>query len=481
MENQKQQQEISQMSEQPDFSDRSRSTLFVSTIPYSATSEQLQDFFSDIGPVRSCFVVADKTAKNGFRNKGYGYVAYALPEDAERAVRELKKKPFLETRTLKLELAVKKKVAEERKNAGFPLDPEHTQKRAPKKPKPEPTSVSAQTPSQAWKPRSRHTTVRISDLAEGIDKKQVYKKVRKYGEVVKVVYPVSEDDKLLPGVADVIYSSSQDAENAVKHLDQHQFKGFKITAKNTAEEAKPAKQARLIIRNLPWQCTPAHLRKVFAKHGAVVDIQVPHAADGKARGFGFVQYATPADAENAIDAINGTEIMKRPVAVDWALPKAQYDRAIQEDQEQSELADDVEVATANDAERDEHVEEEKGAGEESDTRAQHEAQEDEFDNESEEEGDQPSFYIDREGVSDAEENDATDREEEGSSEGGDNEGSDDDVEVTFEGKEHDGASGVNRERRELKQGGLAANVTEECTLFVRNLSFETTQEELADA
>ena len=59
-----------------------RSTLFVSNLPYSATSTDLQTLFSDIAPVRSAFVVLDKASGV---SKGVGYVAFAIKEDAQEA------------------------------------------------------------------------------------------------------------------------------------------------------------------------------------------------------------------------------------------------------------------------------------------------------------------------------------------------------------------------------------------------------------
>jgi len=35
-------------------------TLFVRNLPYSATNEQLEELFSDIGPIKRCFVVKNK-------------------------------------------------------------------------------------------------------------------------------------------------------------------------------------------------------------------------------------------------------------------------------------------------------------------------------------------------------------------------------------------------------------------------------------
>ena len=88
----------------------SKATLFVSTLPFTSTNEELEEFFSSVGPVRSCFVV-----KKDGKHTGCGYVQYALPEDAQRAIQELKKKKFNEKRTLKIDWAVKKKIVQERK------------------------------------------------------------------------------------------------------------------------------------------------------------------------------------------------------------------------------------------------------------------------------------------------------------------------------------------------------------------------------
>ena len=42
-----------------DISKKSK-TLFVRNLPYSTTNEQLERLFSDIGPIKRCFVVKSK-------------------------------------------------------------------------------------------------------------------------------------------------------------------------------------------------------------------------------------------------------------------------------------------------------------------------------------------------------------------------------------------------------------------------------------
>jgi RNA recognition motif-containing protein len=56
----------------------------VSNLPYTATSTDIQTLFSDIAPVRSAFVVLDKETKV---SKGVAYVAFAIKEDAELAMK----------------------------------------------------------------------------------------------------------------------------------------------------------------------------------------------------------------------------------------------------------------------------------------------------------------------------------------------------------------------------------------------------------
>jgi nucleolar protein 4 len=61
-------------------------TLFVANLPYSFTNTQLEETFSEVGPVRRCFMV---TPKGSDQHRGFGYVTFAVEKDADTAV-ELK-------------------------------------------------------------------------------------------------------------------------------------------------------------------------------------------------------------------------------------------------------------------------------------------------------------------------------------------------------------------------------------------------------
>jgi hypothetical protein len=83
-----------------------RSTLFVSNLPYTATSTDLNTLFSDIAPVRSAFVVLEHGTGT---SKGVGYVSFAIPEDAKAAFDSISTDGIaLDGRKLRIEWATNK-------------------------------------------------------------------------------------------------------------------------------------------------------------------------------------------------------------------------------------------------------------------------------------------------------------------------------------------------------------------------------------
>ena len=63
--------------------------VFVRNLPYSTTDESLTEAFSnEFGPVKEAFIVAEKGP--GGKSKGYGFVYFALAEDAASAVAKSK-------------------------------------------------------------------------------------------------------------------------------------------------------------------------------------------------------------------------------------------------------------------------------------------------------------------------------------------------------------------------------------------------------
>ncbi|MCJ1304978.1 RNA recognition motif-containing protein [Hypocenomyce scalaris] len=78
-----------------------RRSLFVRSLPVSATTESLTEYFSQNYPVRHATVVKNPATK---QSKGYGFVTFADAEDAERAKAEFDGSLF-EGRKIRVEVA----------------------------------------------------------------------------------------------------------------------------------------------------------------------------------------------------------------------------------------------------------------------------------------------------------------------------------------------------------------------------------------
>lgn len=57
--------------------------LYVGSLPYSTTQEQLQELFSRVGTVTSAAVITDKFSG---RSKGFGFVEMSSDEEAKKAI-----------------------------------------------------------------------------------------------------------------------------------------------------------------------------------------------------------------------------------------------------------------------------------------------------------------------------------------------------------------------------------------------------------
>lgn len=117
----------------------------------------------------------------------------------------------------------------------------------------------------------------------------------------------------------VTLCSDQEARTLSNVLKKKKLKDIELDT----EVLGDGKRSRLIIRNLSFKCSVKHLTNVFSKHGQVVHVSIPH-KKGEKSGFGFVQFLLHSEAQNAMNALNGTNIDNRPIAVDWALPKDKY-------------------------------------------------------------------------------------------------------------------------------------------------------------
>ncbi len=81
---------------------------------------------------------------------------------------------------------------------------------------------------------------------------------------------------------------------------------------------------KLFVGNLPFTAEESQLEALFGADGRqVASVRILNDREtGRSRGFGFVEMASPEDAQKAIEALNGHEFMGRPLTVNEAREQA---------------------------------------------------------------------------------------------------------------------------------------------------------------
>jgi len=77
--------------------------------------------------------------------------------------------------------------------------------------------------------------------------------------------------------------------------------------------------AKVYVGNLSWNTTDETLTQAFSQFGQVLDsIVMKDRETGRSRGFGFVTYGTPAEAESAIANLHEQDLDGRRIKVNLA-------------------------------------------------------------------------------------------------------------------------------------------------------------------
>ncbi|KAH9525143.1 hypothetical protein Btru_000425 [Bulinus truncatus] len=209
-------------------SERHGKTLFIRNLPYSTTNEKLEKIFSDIGPIKTCFVVKDKDTG---KCRGFGYVKFTLLEDAEKAFKTIKK---VDSRDIQIIYANKK---EKKKKFGQlkkddPDVEQSTEKKeslpteekkiatpnkwSKKKPTVQPQKGQQQ-PSNPFNEGKRARLI-IRNLSFKCSNEELKKKCEEYGTVVDVNIPTKKTGLKL-GFGFVQFANKAQAGQAVRELN----------------------------------------------------------------------------------------------------------------------------------------------------------------------------------------------------------------------------------------------------------------------
>ncbi|KAK6431131.1 Multiple RNA-binding domain-containing protein 1, partial [Oleoguttula sp. CCFEE 5521] len=128
------------------------------------------------------------------------------------------------------------------------------------------------------------------------------------------------------------FRTAADAQAALQAMDGYALQGHKLQLRASHKGADAAedrcrtdkakrehnKSTKVVVKNLPFEATKKDVRALFGAYGQLRSVRVPKKMDNGARGFAFAEFATPKDAENAIEALKDTHLLGRRLVLDFA-------------------------------------------------------------------------------------------------------------------------------------------------------------------
>lgn len=190
----------------------SKATVFVRGLPLSIDDAALESLFSEAGPVKKCFVIRDKASR---KSRGYGFVLYALQQDAASAVKLFNGRDEQGSR-LRVAFALKKNRPFLEKEPGEVVGA--AKRGAQKKQKKPARDANVAAKAAAGKRGGRKGRLIVRNLAFGVTEKKLAKVFAKYGKVVETHIPRHKDSGKSRGFAFVEYAQVAHAEKALRSV-----------------------------------------------------------------------------------------------------------------------------------------------------------------------------------------------------------------------------------------------------------------------
>jgi len=247
---------------------------YVGNLSWDVAWQDLKDHMRQAGDV----VFAEVMTESDGRSKGCGIVEYQTPEEAQEAIRTL-------TDTdLKGRMIF---VREDRETSSGNVGGKQS------------------------------CSVYVGNLAFETSWQDLKDHMRAAGNVDQANV-LSSDDGRSKGCAIVQYQRPQDAQRAIRELQNTTLDGRPIFVREDREQGSSGGGGcQLFVGNLSYDTTWKELKDHFRQCGDVERADVMEAPDGRKKGYGTVRFYKRKDANNAIRRLNGVELMGRRLEVRW--------------------------------------------------------------------------------------------------------------------------------------------------------------------
>lgn len=267
--------------------------IFIKNLDKSIDHKALYDTFSDFGNILSCKVALDEKGAS----KGYGFVHYETQKMADDAIQKVNGCVIGSSNLVVFVGPFISKKERQQQNA------------------------------------ANYTNVYVKDLNPNASYAEVDALFSKYGKITSGVIMKNENG-ISRGFGFFNFETHEQAKATVEALNNFEFQGKRIyvaRAQKKSERRQELQQTyrsylmdhmrkgtNLYVKNLDDDVTDVMLQEEFKKFGQITSCVVMKDEKGVSRGFGFVCFGTPEEANKASNELNNKQIWSKPLYVSFA-------------------------------------------------------------------------------------------------------------------------------------------------------------------
>ncbi|XP_024986890.1 polyadenylate-binding protein 7-like [Cynara cardunculus var. scolymus] len=279
--------------------------VFVKNLNESIDNVQLQELFQSFGNILSCKV---STFEDG-KSKGYGYVQFESEESSNAAIENLNGTSF----------------------GGKQIYVGKFMKKSDRL-----------LPS----PDAKYTNLYIKNLDLDITEDVLKQKFSVFGNIVSLVI-VQDDNGVSKGFGFVNFENPDDAKKATEAMNGLNL-GAKVLYVGRAQKKSEREQilrrqfeewrkeqiskyqgSNVYVKNINDNVTENELRECFSQCGTITSAKLMINDKGMSKGFGFVCFSTPEEANKAVNTFHGYMFHGKPLYVAIAQRKEERQAQLQ--------------------------------------------------------------------------------------------------------------------------------------------------------